>query len=140
MVRLDEEIRGIERRLKLWHRDNAASRRIAEIPGVGVLSATAAVAAMGAAFKSGREFAAWMGLVPRHQGTGGRVRLRGISKRKDTYLRTLLIHGARSVVTNSKAPPEWALRLAERRPANVATVALANETAGSLLWPPVEDI
>ena len=134
VARLDEEIGDIERRLKLWHRDNAASRRIAEIPGVGVLSATAAVATMGdpGAFKSGREFAAWLGLVPRHSGTGGRVRMLGISKRGDTYLRTLLIHGARSVFTNSKAPPEWALRLAERRPANVATVALANKTARTI--------
>ena len=134
VIQLDEEISDIERRLKLWHRDNAASRRIAEIPGVGVLSATAVVASMGdpAAFKSGREFAAWLGLVPRHTGTGGRVRMLGISKRGDTYLRTLLIHGARSVLTNSKAPPEWALRLAERRPANVATVALANKTARTI--------
>ena len=135
VARLDEEIAGIERRLKVWHRDNAASRRIAEIPGVGVLSATAAVAAMGdpAAFKSGREFAAWLGLVPRHVGTGGRVRMLGISKRGDSYLRTLLIHGARSVFNNSKAPPEWVLRLAERRPPNVATVALANKTA-RMMW------
>ena len=134
VVRLDEEIGEIERRLKLWHRDNAASRRIAEIPGVGVLSATAAVAAMGdpGAFRSGRQFAAWLGLVPRHSGTGGRVRMLGISKRGDTYLRTLLIHAARSVFTNSKAPPEWALRLAERRPANVATVTLANKTARTI--------
>ena len=118
VAQVDEEIRNIEHRLRLWHRDNAASRRIADIPGVGVLSATAAVAAMGdpAAFRSGREFAAWLGLVPRHSGTGGRVRMLGISKRGDRYLRTLLIHGARSVFTNSKAPPEWALRLAERRP------------------------
>ena len=69
----DKEVGAIERRIKLWHRSNAASRQIAEIPGVGVLSATAVVAAMGdpAAFRSGREFAAWLGLVPRHSGTGG---------------------------------------------------------------------
>ena len=97
----------IERRIKLWHRGNAASQQIAEIPGVGVLSATAVVAAMGdpAAFRSGREFVAWLGLVPRHSGTGGRVRMLGISKRGDRYLRTLLIHGARAVLTRSKAPP-----------------------------------
>ena len=132
--RLDEEIGEIERRLKLWHRDNVASRRIAAIPGVGVLTATAAVAMMGdpAAFRSGREFAAWLGLVPRHSGTGGRVRMLGISKRGDTYLRALLIHGARSVLTTSKSPPEWASCLAERRPANVAAVALANKTARTI--------
>ena len=119
VAELDKEIGVIERRIKLWHRGNAASQQIAEIPGVGVLSATAVVAAMGdpAAFRSGREFAAWLGLVPRHSGTGGRVRMLGISKRGDRYLRTLLIHGARAVLTRSKAPPEWALRLAERRPA-----------------------
>ena len=96
--------------------------------GVGVLTATAAVAMMGdpAAFRSGREFAAWLGLVPRHSGTGGRVRMLGISKRGDG---TLLIHGARSVLTTSKSPPEWASCLAERRPANVAAVALANKWA-----------
>ena len=131
---LDEEIGEIEHRIALWHRGNADSRRIAEIPGVGVLTATAVVAAMGdpAAFRSGREFAAWLGLVPRHEGTGGRVRMLGISKRGDTYLRTLLVHGARTVLTRSKAPPEWALRLAERRPTNVVTVALANKMARTI--------
>ena len=134
IAQLDTEIRDIERRLKTWHRANLASRRIAEIPGVGVLSATAAVAAMGdpAAFKSGREFAAWLGLVPKHSGTAGRIRMLGISKRGDRYLRTLLIHGARSVFTNSKSPPEWALRVVGRRPPNVATVALANKTARTI--------
>ena len=134
VARLDEEIGEIERCLALWHRSNTACRRIAEIRGVGVLTATAAVAAMGdpAAFKSGREFAAWLGLVPRHSGTGGRVRVLGISKRGDRYMRTLLIHGARSVLTNSKSLPEWALRLAERRPANVAAVALANKMARTI--------
>ena len=93
-----------------------------------MLSATAVVAAMGdpGAFKSGREFAAWLGLVPRHAGTDGRVRMLGISKRGDRYLRTLLIHGARAVLSHAKAPPPWALRLTERRPLNVAVVALAN--------------
>ena len=131
---LDREIGEIERRIKLWHRSSPDSQRIAEIPGVGVLSATAAVAAMGdpAAFRSGREFAAWLGLVPRHVGTGGRVRMLGISKRGDRYLRTVLIHGARSVLTHAKTPPEWARRLAGRRPANVVTVALANKIARTI--------
>ena len=131
---LDREVGEIERRIKLWHRSNADSQRIAEIPGVGVLTATAVVAAMGdpTVFTSGRQFAAWLGLVPRHKGTGGRVRLLGISKRGDRYLRTLLIHGARAVLTRSKTPPEWALRLAQRRPPNVVTVALANKTARTI--------
>ena len=134
VARLDEEIAVIERRLTLWHKGNEASRRIGAIPGVGVLSATAAVAAMGdpKVFKSGREFAAWLGVVPRHTGTGGRVQVLGISKRGDTYLRTLLIHGARSVLNNAKAPPPWLTSLADRRPMNVVTVALANKMARTI--------
>ena len=131
---LDGTVDRIERRLAVWHRANAASRRIAAIPGVGVLSATAAVATMGdpAAFRSGREFAAWLGLVPRHTGTGGRVRMLGISKRGDTYLRTLLIHGARSALAHGTAPSTWQVRLARRRPSNVVAVALANKTARTI--------
>lgn len=134
VIRLDEEIGEIEGRLKLWHRDNDASRRLAEIPGAGVLGATAVVAAMGdpGAFRSGREFAAWLGLVPRHTGTGGRVRTLGISKRGGRYLRTLLIHGARAVLTHAKTPPQWALRLTGRRPLNAVTVALANKMARTI--------
>ena len=85
-----------------------------------------------AAFWPGREFAAWLGLVPRHDGTGGRARMLGISKRGVRYLRTLLIHGARSALTHAKAPPEWAVRMAEPRPASVVTVALANKTARTI--------
>ena len=131
---LDEQVGEIERRLKAWHKEDVASKRIAEIPGVGLLSATAAVATMGdaGAFKSGREFAAWLGLVPRQSGTGGRIRLLGISKRGDTYLRTLLIHGARSVLTHAKEPGPWITELRRRRPLNVAVVALANKMARTI--------
>jgi transposase len=83
-------------------------------------------------FKSGREFAAWLGLVPRQSGTGGRVRLLGISKRGDTYLRTLLIHGARATITHGEEHPAWITNLAERRPKNVAVVALANKMARTI--------
>jgi transposase len=112
-----------------WQRKDLPTQRIAAIRGVGLLSATAAVATMGdaKAFKSGREFAAWLGLVPRQTGTGGRVRLHGISKRGDKYLRTLFIHGARSVLMDSKSPPEWLSELVKRRPKNVAIVAMANK-------------
>ena len=132
---LDKQISEIERRLKVWHCNNTASRRLAETPGVGVLSATAAVATMGDpnVFRTGGEFAAWLDLVPRHTGTGGRVRMLGISKRGDRYLRTLLIHGARSVFFSAGKPPEMATRLAERRPENVVIVALANRTA-RMIW------
>ncbi len=131
---LDEQVAEIERRLRAWHKEDKASRRIAEIPGVGLLTATAAVAAMGdpKSFKSGREFAAWLGLVPKHTGTGGRIRMLGISKRGDTYLRTLLIHGARSVIVNSKQPSAWVTNLTQRRAANVAVVALANKMARTI--------
>ena len=131
---LDAEIGTIEQRLDVWHRQNAASQRIAAIPGVGLLGATAAVATMGdpATFRSGREFAAWLGLVPRHSGTGGRVRMLGISKRGDTYLRTLLIHGARAMLARAKAPSAWQLQLTKRRPPNVVAVAMANKTARTI--------
>jgi transposase len=99
-----------------------------------LLTATAAVATMGdaKAFRSGREFAAWLGLVPGQVGTGGKVRLLGISKRGDTYLRTLLIHGARSVLTHAKEPGAWVEQIRKRRPANVVTVALANKIARTI--------
>lgn len=131
---LDEQISQIERRLRQWQRKDSATQRIAAIPGVGLLSATAAIATMGdaKAFKSGREFAAWLGLVPRQSGTGGRVRLLGISKRGDKYLRTLLIHGARSVLTHSTSPPGWVTELMKRRPKNVAIVAMANKMARTI--------
>ena len=134
VAELDTEIGTIEQRLDVWHRQNAASQRIAAIPGVGLLGATAAVATMGdpGAFRSGREFAAWLGLVPRHSGTGGRVRMLGISKRGDTYLRTLLIHGARAMLARGKAPSGWQLELAKRRPPNVVAVAMAHKTARTI--------
>lgn len=131
---MDVEIATIERRIKDWLKQDQACQRIAEIPGVGPLSATAAVAIMGdaKAFKSGREFAAFAGLVPRQTGTGGRIKLLGISKRGDTYLRTLLIHGARAVLTSAKEPGQWVSELRQRRPINVAVVALANKMARTI--------
>jgi transposase len=132
--RRDEEIATLEERIKRWFKRDEACRRIAGIPGVGPLAATAAVAILGEAkaFKSGREFAAFVGLVPRQTGTGGRIRLLGISKRGNTYLRTLLIHGARSVLTHAKDPGPWATKLRQRRPLNVAVVALANKMARTI--------
>jgi transposase len=131
---LDQDIAKIERRLTAWKQDDAASRRLMAIPGVGLLTATAAVATIGEAkaFKSGREFAAFVGLVPRQSGTGGRVKLLGISKRGDVYLRTLLIHGARAVITHTKQRDAWLDRLLARRPFNAAVVALANKMARTI--------
>jgi transposase len=84
------------------------------------------------AFKSGREFAAWLGLVPGQSGSGGKVQLLGISKRGDTYVRTLLIHGARSVLFHAKELGRWIEEMKKRRPLNVVTVALANKMARTI--------
>ena len=128
---IDAEITLIEKRIGSWQKQEAACRAIAEIPGIGKLTATALVATMGNArsFKSGREFAAFIGLVPRQSGTGGRVKLLGISKRGDPYLRTLLIHGARSVIFKAKDKGAWSEDLLKRRPTNVVITALANKMA-----------
>jgi transposase len=135
LTKLDEQIAEIERRLRQWMKEDKAAKAIAEIPGVGMLTSTAAVATMGDAkvFRSGREFAAWIGLVPKQTGSGGKVNLHGISKRGDTYLRTLLIHGARSVLTHAKEPGTWVEQMKKRRPANVVIVALANKMA-RMIW------
>ncbi|UIF89143.1 IS110 family transposase (plasmid) [Cupriavidus necator] len=132
--RLDKQIAEIERRLQTWMKEDKACKAIAAIPGVGLLTATATVASMGdaKAFKSGREFAAWLGLVPKQTGTGGKVQLLGISRRGDTYVRTLLIHGARSVLFHAKHVGAWAEQMQKRRPANVVTVALANKMARTI--------
>lgn len=131
---LDKDIAEIEKKLSAWKKADAGSKRLMEIPGVGLLTATAAVATIGnaRAFKSGREFAAFLGLVPRQSGTGGRVKLLGISKRGDVYLRTLLIHGARAVITHQMERGPWLDKLLARRPFNAATVALANKMARTI--------
>ena len=93
-------IKQLEATLLAWHRSNQASRRLATIPGVGVITATALVATIGdgAQFRSGRQLSAWLGLVPRQHSSGGKDRLGRISKRGDGYIRRLLVHGARSVL------------------------------------------
>lgn len=128
---LDEELHTLEKSIRGWQKQEQACRPIAEIPGIGPLTATALVATMGDAktFKSGREFAAFLGLVPGQRGTGGKVKLLGISKRGDTYLRTLLIHGARAVQSRSKDKGLWLESMLKRRPPNVAAIALANKMA-----------
>jgi transposase len=134
LKQLDVQITEVERRLREWMKEDKAAKALMEIPGVGVLTASAAVATIGDAevFKSGREFAAWIGLVPKQIGSGGKVRLQGISKRGDTYLRTLLIHGARSVLTHAKQPGLWVEQMLRRRPLNVVVVALANKMARTI--------
>jgi len=114
---------------------DAGCMRLRQIPGIGPLVATAIVAAIGngAAFHKGREFAAWLGIVPRQYSTGGKARLYGISKRGNNYLRKILIHGARAVVLRSKrdriAMGAWMTALEARAPRNVLIVATANKLA-----------
>ena len=135
---LTSRIAELERQIGAWQRREAECGRIAEVPGVGKLTATAIVATVGDArgFRSGREFAAYLGLVPRQSGTGGKVKLLGISKRGDVYLRTLLIHGARTVLTTQsragRTLDPWLAELLRRRPKNVAIVALANKMARTI--------
>ena len=134
---LDRQVGELETEIQRGHRDNAASQKLAKIPGVGPLTATAMVASIGDArhFKNGRQLAAWLGIVPRQHSTGGKATLLGISKRGDTYLRTLLIHGARAVirVAERKATADsWIKNLLVRRNKNVAAVALANKNARTI--------
>ena len=135
---LDRQVCELEAQIQEWHRENEASRRLAQIPGIGPLTASALVATIGDAksFKNARQLAAWLGLVPRQHSSGGKALLLGISKRGDAYLRTLLIHGARSVVrvVEHKADsPTWLTQLIGRRHKNVAAVALANKNA-RIVW------
>src|SRR5207247_9332362 len=132
---LDRQVVALEGEIQRWHRGNDASRRLAAIPGIGSLTASALVATAGdgKSFARGRQLAAWLGIVPRQHSTGGKPVLLGISKRGDSYLRTLLIHGARAVIAQVERHPEhadeWLKRLLARRPKNVAAVALANKNA-----------
>jgi len=135
---LHREVDQIEAQIKAWHRANEASRRLEKVPGIGPLGASALVASIGDArnFENGRQLAAWLGLVPRQHSSGGKPRLLGMSKRGDAYLRTMLIHGARSVIRYAvpKADPHsWVYQVAIRRNKNVAAVALANKTA-RIVW------
>ncbi len=135
LVDLEGKIAYIERKINLIFKASEPCQRLAQIEGVGPLTSTALVAAVGdvGVFKNGRHMAAWLGLVPRQSSTGGKARLLGISKRGDRYLRTLLIHGARSALRvmgrKSDRRSRWAIDVARRRGANIATVALANKTA-----------
>jgi transposase len=136
---LDRQVGDLEAQIQDWHRENEASRRLAQIPGIGPLTASALVATVGDAssFKNARQLAAWLGLVPRQHSSGGKALLLGISKRGDSYLRMLLIHGARSVVRVAERKagdsPTWLTQLIGRRHKNVAAVALANKNA-RIVW------
>jgi transposase len=124
-------VRKTEQALETWAKQSDACRRLLAIPGVGIMSATALVLAMDdpKRFRSGRHFAAWLGLVPKQNSSGDRQFLGGISKRGDGYVRTLLIHGARSLTRWHRESWGWLAGLLMRRPTNVAAVAIANKTA-----------
>ncbi|MBI2319326.1 MAG: IS110 family transposase [Betaproteobacteria bacterium] len=132
---LDEQVAELEREIVLWHRGNESSRKLDDIAGIGPITASAFVASVGDAknFKNARQVPAWLGMVPRHEGTGGKARLGRMSKRGDVYLRTLLIHGARAVIRQFERKPDrpdgWLKRLLARRNKNVAAVALAAKNA-----------
>lgn len=136
---LDIRLAGYNRRIKNLFRSNEMCQRIGRIEGVGPITATALVAAIGdkSCFRNGRQFAAWLGLVPKQHSSGGKARLFGISKRGDRYLRTLLIHGARAVLSRAAgktdARSQWIGRMRERRHPNVVAVALANKNA-RIIW------
>lgn len=132
---IENQISRAEDWITSFMKNSALCQRLATIPGVGSITATAIVAAVGdaKAFKNGRHLAAWIGLGPWQHSSGGKNRLLGISKRGDGYLRTLLIHGARSVLIRvackSDARSRWLQELIARRGYNRATVALANKKA-----------
>jgi len=132
---LDRQVAELEVQIQAWHRSSEMSRRLEKIPGIGPLTASALVASIADArsFDSGRQLAAWVGLVPRQSSSGGKPQLLGMSKRGDVYLRTLLIHGARSAILAAQrkvgAADTWLGHLLRRRHLNVAAVALANKNA-----------
>ena len=129
----EQRIEDLDARIAAWHKASPASQRLATIPGIGPLVATAITATIAdpSTFRSGREFAAWLGLVPRQRSTGGKQRLGRISREGDGYIRRLLIIGAQAVLLRSKAAhaDPWVQGLLARRPRLVVAVALANKTA-----------
>jgi transposase len=137
--RLKEQILEFDRMIMTWHRSHEASRRLDAIPGVGPVLATALVASIAdpKAFRSGRNFSAWIGLVPKQYSSGGRDRLGSISKQGDRYLRSLFMAGALAVIRyarihGTKHRP-WLTALLARRPSKVAAIALANKIA-RMVW------
>ena len=135
----DERIKQLDCMLQRQVKTDERVRRLLQVEGIGPISATAVVSAVGDArqFSSGRQFAAWLGLVPSQHSSGGKERLGNISKKGDCYLRTLLVHGARAVLKTCKDKADrrsiWLQELQCRRNTNIATVALANKNA-RIIW------
>jgi transposase len=136
---VDRQVGEMEAQIVAWHRSNEDSRKLEKVPGIGPITASAIVASVGDAknFTNARQMAAWLGLVPRQHSSGGKNVLLGISKRGDVYLRTLLIHGARSVICAVQRKKDsmdgWLGGLLKRRNVNVTAVALANKNA-RIVW------
>ena len=139
LVHLDDRVKNLEQKLNVVCRESAVCQLLLTIPGIGLLSATALISAIGniSAFNNGRKLAAWLGLVPKQHSTGGTPTLLGISKRGDSYLRTLLIHGGRAVVRIAPLYSDklntWVNTLSERRGKNISVVAAANKNA-RIVW------
>lgn len=139
LITLNDRVSNLDKKIQLLASSNSAAKRLQQVPGIGPITATALVCALGDGkqFKRGRDLAAWIGLTPRQHSSGGKECLLGISKRGDSYLRTLLIHGARSVlkVADKKDDPRscWLQNLCSRRNKNIAAVALANKNA-RIVW------
>ena len=139
LIELDRRIAFYDRQVRELYRNSELCQRLGKIEGIGPVTATALIAAVGdrTCFKNGRQFAAWLGLVPKQRSSGGRTQLFGISKRGDRYLRTLMIHGARAALgkAGGKQDPRsrWLGKLRERRHPNVVAVALANKNA-RIVW------
>lgn len=137
---LTDEVRVLEVKIKQWHRENPVSRRLATIPGVGVITATALAATISDAsvFRSGRQLAAWLGLTPRSNSSGGKERLGRITKAGDRYLRTLLVIGATAVIRYARQKGgsplmEWVRKLLQSKSPRLTSVALANKMA-RMVW------
>jgi transposase len=139
LIELDRRIAFYDRQVRELYRNSELCQRLGKIEGIGPVTATALNAAVGdrTCFKNGRQFAAWLGLVPKQRSSGGRTQLFGISKRGDRYLRTLMIHGARAALgkAGGKQDPRsrWLGNLRQRRHPNVAAAALANKNA-RIVW------
>jgi transposase len=139
LIELDRQVTAYDDKIQTVHRASEASQRLSTVPGIGPITATALLAALGdgKAFGSARQVAAWLGLVPRQDSSGGKPKLLGISKRGDVYLRTLLIHGGRAVVNaaakKDDAQSRWINELVKRRNINIAAVAVANKNA-RIVW------
>ena len=132
LASIERKLQGIDRQLLDWGRGNQTCRNLITIPGFGPIlsSAMAAIVVNPGGFRSGREFAASLGLVPRHEGTGGKVKLGPISKRGNGYLRRLLVNGATSVLNSKRAQQDpWLRKLLESKPRKLAAVAVANKMA-----------